>query len=431
MLIQITKSENQASSISYPKKQYKTVQNSTFFRLRKFLKLILLSVVIDFNIYSEDKMQGKTNAITSSRGSSATTVTAVNKTGKAIAKGDKVWLNSNAKIMGSKYSINVSNSGMVMSRTGNFASDSSNLFSLGADSATNIGKFSRSTSKVIKYLPDNSVFIGNTDRSDDNAQYSTSFVNLSGENYAFYGSSGNSKIHLFNISDGSVMQTWTSTDAHTFLSTEGVKVGNYFYRLVSNARYKCHLGDDGKIVYDGNFTYDNPHVYSLYPLGVTADNKYIICNTANANDTYLRMVEVIDDNHLKCLTQSEMPADLQEFYSASCYVTFNRYTGVLTVAKNAGAAYAVVKYNNGVWNKLNVDLGAITSFSNPITLSDDLSRACVQTSGGSYAVNLSTTSGFAAMSYRFYTNSEDTITGYALEDALPEANFNAQAAAGA
>ena len=378
-------------------------------------------------------MQGKTNAVTSSGGSSATTVTAVNKTGAVVTKGDKVWLNSNAKIMGSKYIIDDSNYnyGIVMSRTGNFASNYTTLYSLGTDSATYIGDFLRSLSNVIKYLPDNSVFVGNNTRSDDTAQYTTSFTNLLGENYAFTGTSGDSKIHQFNIADGSIIQTWTSTNKNTYLSTEGVKVGNYFYRLVSNARYKYHLGDDGTIVYDGNFTYDNPDGYSLYPLGVTADNKYIICNTAAVNDIYLRIVEVIDDNHFKCLTQSEMQADLQEFYSTSCYVTFNRYTGVLTVAKNAGAAYAVVKYNNGVWNKLNVDLGIITKFNTPITLSDDLSRACIQITEGPYAVNLSTTSGFAAMPYRFYTNSEDTITGYALEDAQPDANFNAQVAAGA
>ena len=378
-------------------------------------------------------MQGKTNAVTSSGGSSGgTTVTAVNKTGKAIAKGDKVWLNSNAKIAGSKYSFGNTLRG-YLDRTGTFASTFSTLYNIGDTAATEAGKFTSDDQAFVKYGADNSLFCG-ISRRDGSVQYRATGNQFIADDYTY----DSYKIYKINMQTGEALQTWTGAGSSQSydLWAYGAKVGNYFYALSSNYPNKLKLEDDGTYSRTA-FTKLNWSA-SYIPVGVTADNKYILCGQRDSNQ-FLTILEVVNEDTIKVLNQSEMPADLQEFYSASCYATFNPYTGVLAVVKGTSSSnrYAIMQYSNGNWAKLSIALD-LTDISNyaigAMTLSDDLSRACVPVrlksgdNNSSYIFNLSTTSGFAAMPYRFYTNSEDTITGYALEDALPDGSLSVSVA---
>lgn len=370
-----------------------------------------------------------------SSGGSGATLTAINKTGSIVTRGQKVWINENAQTQGSSYSIenyasnSITNSSGVLSRSGTFAWRRGSLYAINADSATNIGSFSANAG-YIKYGADNSVLL-DVNRVDDKAQWTSSYTTLLGEDYFFAGGSGNSKIYKVDMSNGTILQTWTSTNSSTYLSSEGVKVGDYFYRLWSNSAYKCHLDDNGSIVYDGNFNYQNPYTGGggIYAIGVTADNKYILCSQAQAysnstSKSFLNILEVVDDNTIRRLPQSEMPEDLQEFYSANgCYV-FNPYTGILTAVTYNGTSYVVMKYENGTWTKLPIDLGiGEEPLKGSLTLSDDLTRACIAygSTGSwySYIINLETTSGYAAVPYRFYNVNENTITGYAGNDTEP------------
>jgi hypothetical protein len=80
-----------------------------------------------------------------------------------------------------------------------------------------------------------------------------------------------------------------------------------------------------------------------------------------------------------------------------------------------------MKYENGSWTKLPIDLGVSEPLKGSLTLSDDLTRCCVAygSTGSwySYIINLETTGGYSAVPYRFYNVNENTITGYAVNDA--------------
>jgi hypothetical protein len=84
-----------------------------------------------------------------------------------------------------------------------------------------------------------------------------------------------------------------------------------------------------------------------------------------------------------------------------------------------------MKYENGEWTKVAVDLTLFSgcTITGPITLSDDLTRACLmQNYSSSYYAsiyNLPTTEGYGAIAYNTRNITENTITGYAMADAEP------------
>ena len=83
-------------------------------------------------------MLGKTNAcVGGSSSGGGETLTAVNKTGATINKGDKVWLNDNARDGGTKF--NVGKYRGLITRSGEAAWCDASTYSLDKDSATKIG----------------------------------------------------------------------------------------------------------------------------------------------------------------------------------------------------------------------------------------------------------------------------------------------------
>lgn len=358
-----------------------------------------------------------------SGGGSGATVTAINKTGSTITTGQKVWLNENAQTQGSSYQIEniassaVANSSGVLSRSGTFAWRNNYLFSIGADSATNIGSFTGNASRV-KYGINDSVFIMDqydSYRIDETIQFAVNYRYIK-DNY--FASSVNEVVQL-NVADGSLV------------SSLG-KIGSMYYSLfVINDKFYSVGSSAYKYTHNGT-SFEQTQINitngaTFYPIDVTADNRYVIGATSDAysnstNPPMLRIIEVIDEDNLKMLTQSEMPADLQEFYSNDGNFVFNPYTGILTAVDYNGTSYVVMKYENGTWTKLTIDLGiGEEPLKGSLTLSDDLTRACIAygSSGAwySYIINLTTIEGYAAVPYRFYNVTENTITGYAGNDA--------------
>lgn len=374
-------------------------------------------------------MLGKTNAINKSvSGGSGDVVQAVNLTGNLINTGDKVWVNYDTQMAGSCYNIegyasnNVNSSPGVLSPNGTLVWRRGSLFAVGSDGVSRIGDF-QATCDRIYYMGEHSLFISNN-RCDDVAQYTNSHTPIIGSNDLFYQST--SQIHQLNLADGSIIKTWNSDNISGF-SDEIVKIGNYIYRLNTADFRRLELQDDLsiKISY---YNYENGYSYSLYPFGVTSDGQYIISATSrsfsnNTKDNYLRIIKVVDDNHLKVLTQAEMPADLQKYYATSGLFVFNPYTDILTAAVYNGNEYDIMKYNSGLWQKLTVDLG-ISEENMPIrgaiTLSDNLSRACVAYGSTpnwyAYIVNLVDYSGYVINKYSDYNINSNTITGFANAD---------------
>lgn len=389
-------------------------------------------------------MQGKTNSNLKSAGGGAT-VTAVNKTGAAISQGDKVWINSNVQTAGGNYKLDNYGGGYsrcpVISRTGNFGWNYSSLLSIGAESATSVGSFNAS-SQCIRYLSANSMFIDNN-RVDDIAQYAMGDYRFPVGNDLCYGYDYDNKIYHFykiNMANGEILQTWDS--GLTVQASCLALVGDKIYDVNREMYYE--LGESPSVT-TSTYTWVNKDT-TLFSAGVTADGKYIVCSTQSDFSNYdgvssLRLVEVVDSSHLKCLQQTEMPADLQQFYNTNCRIVFNPYTGILTIAVYKSTTYAVMKYADGVWSKLPFDLSGFlgTEFwlKGSITVSDDLSRACVNysknvTSADStywaQIVNMSNTSGYAAVPYKAYNVTADTITGYAKAAASAGNSFEANVA---
>lgn len=395
-------------------------------------------------------MLGKTNSNVQKAG--GVTLTAVNKTGASVNVGDKVWINSNVQTAGGNYKL-VNYSGgsskcPVISRTGNFGWNYSYLLSIGAEAATNIGSFT-SQSLGIRYLADNSMFLDNN-RVDDTAQYALSATGVSnfhpiGDNLCYGNDQGTNNYHFYkiNMANGEILQTWNIANIPTAGTYNAMSViGNKIYDIMGSKYYM--LGDDSSVT-ENTYTWVNKGTSVLYPAGVTADGKYIICSTdyyfsnSSSSGGYLRLVEVVDSTHLKCLQQTEMPADLQPFYSAKCNMVFNPYTGILTLATPKSTSYAVMKYAAEAWSKLTFDLSGFLGdefwLMGSITVSDDLSRACVNysknTTTSTYwaqIVNMSSTSGYAAVPYKAYNITSETVTGYAKGAADAGATFEANVA---
>jgi hypothetical protein len=361
-------------------------------------------------------------------------VTAINKTGAMITSGSKVWLNENQQTQGSSYSIENSATSTpyyasgVLSRTGQWAWRKGGLFSIGADSAIKVSDFS-SYAVCVKYGADGSVFLmgdnSSTMRSyrvDEIAQYTYNGRFL-GEDY-FINSSDNSTIVQVNLSDGTVIKTLGKPSSYTPACM--FKINDCFYALSTSSAIVTKYKYNGESFEQSSISSNS---VGMYPIDVTTDKRYVIGamspNYSNySSGTQLRILEVIDEDNLHMLTQAEMPADLQEYYSAEGFFTFNPYTGILTAVKRNSTDYVVMKYENGYWTKLPIDLGVSEPLKGSLTLSDDLTRCSIAygSTGSWYAyiINLETTSGYSAVPYRFYNVNENTITGYAGNDTEPD-----------
>ena len=281
---------------------------------------------------------------------SSGSVTAINKTGEGITKGDKVWLNQNSTIAGSHYNTgNDSGSGGintgVIYPTGNKIYVSSYIGNLTATEYTRIGTATDSNAwGNARYLDNGGFvccrFIGTSSQYFDESNNINMGVNIHiGENY--FGD--NLGTYAIDLTTGEVQTTWTGLTGNIY----DIKIGDYVYRLDSSHRKYTLPSGGGAATYT---TYEYIGTQgNLLPLDITADNKYIVCtdNSSSApisgSNHNLRMIEIVDENTLHFLSKGEMPVDLQPFYDSNCYFQFNKQSGVLTCAAYRGTDYVVMK----------------------------------------------------------------------------------------
>ena len=358
-------------------------------------------------------------------------IEALNATGKALNKGDKVWLNEDVRIGDTYFRLNSkSRTGAgIMSPSGLFGYSSGSTVSLVNDQSTIINSYSfpvGSSIEQVFYGKNQSVFIRNnyyTCRIDESAQYNLSqYTYFLGEDFVYNNTT--TSFDQINISNGNILNSWVYSASLGQLATEMIKVGDSVYRFVGPSyAYRYKLEDDYSVTKEA-ITYTAPASESLSPVGVTADNKYVICGTSsytycdNNTASALRIVEIISPTEVKVLSQAEMPVELQPFYdSKSYYITFNPYNGILCVSGKGTNKYLIAQYVNGTFNKLPIVLPeTFTRFAGGFMFSSDLSRICLggydySYFAGPYVLNLKSQSGYAALNYSPNTTTQNTITG--------------------
>lgn len=372
--------------------------------------------------------------------SGGATVSAINKTGSTITTGSKVWINENTQSAGSNYQIGTAGNKPadklgVIDRLGTFGFYNNDFYNIGADSASYVGDATKVNLGYIIYMADNSMFSNGSyaSRIDGIAQYSTGSLYCVGDDI-FINSRG-TKAYQLNMTTGEIINTFTNPQE--MVTDHPAKVGNYIYRLYgsnSNANYKWLIDYENLTLTRSSYTITNaPYQLDLKNVGVTIDNKFIIASkesnpATGSSSNYLYIIEVLDDGNLRIL--SVYPAELQKWNSTACGFNFNPYTGILCVHAYEGADYGIYRYDNGTWTQLPVDLSLPENalFCSAITITDDLTRACYSyylsdatTTKISKIVNLETIGGYAAVPYKFYNINENTITGFAGNDADPDA----------
>lgn len=392
-------------------------------------------------------MLGKTNSNLKSAGGGAA-VTAVNKTGAAISSGDKVWINSGSQVAGSQLAVNqVASGGVngpVIDPSGTFGWSANIKYSLTADTITKLGETpaGMKAGKVV-YGADNSMFLhGDTgaQRCDSINQYSLGdFSNLIANGSYMLIGNGTGTLKKIDLNTGEVLKTYSKTASN---SGWYASFGNIVYNIGGggSTAKKWTVDDETLSVTETSIPFDNGSV--MYPLGVTGDEKYIICgrNTQSTFSTagFVRIVERISEDHLKCLPENEMPADLQPYFGTKKgFISFNPNNGILAVVVSP-TDYVVMQYKNGVWHKLNIDLGYpedTTGVTCGVSFSNDMNRCSIgykATSTGTNTqarfVNLTTVTGYVAVPYKPSNISAETVTGFAKGAASVDGSFEASVA---
>jgi len=374
------------------------------------------------------------------------TLSAVNKTGANITAGDKVWINENVQTTGSSYNILTGqyspDAGPILGPSGTYGWCYGKLYSINSESASPIGnRFYSYEAVFIQYLAPNLVCLGSKSVFNENINYSLSEEFIAGSSYS--SKSNSTVIHMRDLNSGDIIKTYEATNSNHYTPDGGdcCCFNNIIYGLTYD-HYKYVLNDEDntyvRSTYNANFSY-----YNAMNLGNLLNENMALVSTASSNinnPSNLLMIKYVDDNTLKVLSQSEMPVELQPYYSEKKAVyCFNPYTGILT-AVTSPTDYAVIQYKNGTWTKLpieisyDVDPSLALSQIGAITLSDDLSRAAISyryKNSGIYhgnIVNLTTHSGYIASPYKFYNITNTTQTGYAAENADADATFTANIA---
>lgn len=253
-------------------------------------------------------------------------------------------------------------------------------------------------------------------------------------------------IQRINLETGEVLKTYNATNSSHYAqaSLQCLYFNNMLYYLQAasgayNYRYTFNEDDSTYTRISSGFGINMR--YNWKSLGKLPDQEtYLLCTKDGfeSGDGNLRMISYVDDTNLHTWEADEMPIDLQPYYSEkSASMVFNSYTGILTLATSL-TDYAILKYENGTWTKLNITLpypeeeGTLSEIGG-ITLSDDLTRAAItcRISNNSNnilhgkIVNLITQTGYVAQKYKPTIISEKTLTGYATQSAEPDASFTA------
>ena len=358
--------------------------------------------------------------------STGTQVAAINKTGATINSGDKVWLNQDIRSAGSFYKVTNSayayyNDG-VMNRAGTFGVNARYFYSFGINSAKSTGTSISMDPVSVKYCADDSTFIVNCGqnycaRIDEQYNYVLPSMQPIADDWFFC--TNDSTICRLDMKTGEIIETLGKV---SYFSDDSIlRINNTIHSFVGYSY--CYAYENGTFIEKDRIIENSS---TFYVVALTSDSKYIVASDQSnfSNRQYyaggLRLVKVIDEFTFRVLSQSEMPAELQEWYNNDTCVVFNQYTGILTLSSYTKNTYAMFKYENGNWTKLTLDLGDIIPRSS-LTVSDDLTRAFCRDHSTGYTtiIDLVNTNGRIAVPYRAYNMSESTITGYAANTAGP------------
>ena len=382
---------------------------------------------------------------------SSGSVTAINKTGGGITKGDKVWLNDGSQTAGSSYEMLTGNysvaAGPVIDPTGTRGWAFGKLYNISNTAATATGTFgSNYDCRHVHYVTSDIIAL---------CYSSTSYCFSSSSSYILTRglipgsdlicSSNSTIIQKINLETGEILKTYNAANNNHYTSEplQCLYFNNMLYYLQAasgayNYRYTFNEEDSTYTRISSGFSINNK--YNWKSLGKLPDQEtYLLCtNNGFDNGGNLRMISYVDDTNLHTWTQDEMPSDLQSYYSEkSASMVFNPYTGILTLATSL-TDYAILKYENGTWTKLNITLpypeeeGTLSEIGG-ITLSDDLTRAAITCRISNSPnnilhgkiVNLVTQTGYVAQKYKPTIISEKTLTGFATQSAEPDASFTA------
>lgn len=379
-------------------------------------------------------MLGKTNATTGGSGGGAgDTVTAINKTGAVINEGDKVWLQKDAQVGDTGYTVvqnqySLSGTASFVTRSGKYAfadiNSSRGLYKLSETGATKEKTLSVNiTGTYIRYMKDSAIFVtdfyNTPHRADDNGFFQIGKYHAIIDDL-FIDNSNN--LHRLNLDTGEVLKTWAKTSGFSFSENMFI-MGNkaYLYN-----KYVT-IEEDGTV--SGTTTVSG--LPSSMPVcGVTSDNRYVVLCQKNRldNPAALTIYEAVNETTFRFVQAAELPKEFEPFYNRASNVIaiFNPYTGILTcTVTGSNKKYLIAKYENGSWKVLSVVLPLGTAIypiiNQGITVSDDLTKVGLTTLsqsayGGYYAfqvVNTSTVAGFSGIPYNVYSFTNKTLTGKA------------------
>lgn len=418
------------------------------------------------NITSEgwNTVQEKIDA---SGGEGGDTITAVNKTGASILNNQKVWINKNDIEEGITFSPTNTqhkvNAGACISSNGNYFSYSINnttarklqplwyINNLNEGTVTSLGSsliyFSDNIFKIM-YSNNNDTFLCLTQNSsssrgwskigDNTFNWTTNNYYLGYDLVASNGTTASAEsIKILNMNNGELTPVNTSIKGlgEYSIATSSTDI----YSFSTNSNYRRHYIIDRNNLTIASSTPSQNNITCQYPIGATSDGKVVIavnkepsmltvsgCNT-------LQFIKILGDTETAYLID-EYPEDLKTIVNNSdnnyCFC-FNPNCNVLTYAKISGSAndidYGFYQYSTTTesWTKLNIDLtDAIGNgywLYGVITVTSDLSRVGINVSntadyGLFRIIQLTSTSGYKLVPYKYYSIGEDIITGIAKEN---------------
>lgn len=382
------------------------------------------------------------------------TLTVVNKTGSSIAAGNKVWLNENAFTAGSMLQFTQSSpttlNPVVIMPDGNYLFKYDSFYHIGTNGLEKVSTLSKGSggSYVVRVLNNGAVFLqaygqNYLARIDYPNSWSSvlSLGYLLNENYTFHTSG---VIRKINPENGAIL--YSSTNAITNTSNLYM-IGNTIYNLYNTTKYI--LTDTGSELSFTSGTYNNPAKGNVVPLGGTSDKKYIFALNSTYEYGTFNILKFDEDS--ETISQAEIPDDIQPFTAKPyCRAFWNPVGQLLVLFDPSAKNYGMFKYDPLTgFSKIPFTLPENVKFSNNSQVIQSYSSLMSADSAGnkvsfvypvdpqaSYSgtsylisvVNLDTVEGYAAVRYSPYNVSENTLTGYAAEQAAAGAEFTADVA---
>lgn len=398
-------------------------------------------------------MLGKTNATVSTGGSGGgdgATIQAVNKTGAAIASGDKVWLNPYAltaeQIYVGTWGTGGGTSGFQMIGNPNKVYDfrSSGLYVATINEDNTLSSFTR-------IFNVSSPYIWRIDENNDGimdniygAYYN--FSNDTGKTYYpaigpyYYRINRYFVLHsnayeIIKLDDEqNVVMTYTTASSTTVVAKNSIIAIDETTLISSSGTYLQIVKLNNM---DSTYTATNTTFQSTSIVGYFPQANMILASTADLHESGLLKCYRWTGETLEEISPDELPSGLASCYTINSNVFCNAYTNTFTAFQRDEKKLIAYQYINGQWVDISPvipDLPDPESINNVMnfSISNDNTRMVyhAEASKGSLIglriYNLTSVNQYAAVPY-LSTNS-DSVTGYAAENSAIDASFTANVA---